>query len=323
MRDLIPHNKSGPVLSRERLCYAMSQRPVPLEPRDWPVQLYAPTQSLLSKAAGPWQTHDKLCQSLPITAPRNADTSSTRIHGPTELGPWRSCRQFFFLSFPVADVFVDKGAPLHAFEHHMKLFVDRAPVTWALRWSAKDACEPHLGFRNVLLRPGQCRGLRLGEAATASLFARGLLQLLSGVSEVKVGGLGSLTWATVIALIVHVPASCRCKRKGARGLPEAGKTLGIVFFSLSAHCMGFLLPVGAGCRRWGVRVFSVRRCGEFPYCIGLTVVDLFAMSALGGAAGSEHSAEFAASASASLRSGRAHRRTLRLQRGPTRRAGTT
>ncbi|CAE7943964.1 nhaA [Symbiodinium sp. KB8] len=85
-----------------------------------------------------------------------------------------------------------QSAPLHAFEHHMKLFVD------------------------------------------FGMFFFGLAN-----AGVKVGGLGSLTWATVIALI-------------------AGKTLGIVFFSLSAHCMGFLLPVG------------------------LTVVDLFAMSALGG-----------------------------------------
>eukprot|EP00439_Symbiodinium_sp_Y106_P070676 s46_g12.t1 len=89
-----------------------------------------------------------------------------------------------------------QSAPLHAFEHHMKLFVDGAP--------------------------------------DFGMFFFGLAN-----AGVKVGGLGSLTWATVIALI-------------------AGKTLGIVFFSLSAHCMGFLLPVG------------------------LTVVDLFAMSALGG-----------------------------------------
>eukprot|EP00913_Durusdinium_trenchii_P009454 g8886.t1 len=56
---------------------------------------------------------------------------------------------------------------------------------------------------------------------------------------VKVDGVGTLTIATFIALIL-------------------GKTLGIVFFALLAHGLGFLLP------------------------IGLTVVDLFAMSALGG-----------------------------------------
>jgi len=85
-----------------------------------------------------------------------------------------------------------QSAPLHAFEHHMKLFVD------------------------------------------FGMFFFGLAN-----AGVKVGGLGTLTYATLIALIV-------------------GKTLGIVAFSLSAHLMGFLLPVG------------------------LTVVDLFAMSALGG-----------------------------------------
>lgn len=56
---------------------------------------------------------------------------------------------------------------------------------------------------------------------------------------VKVDGMGTLTGATTIALIL-------------------GKTLGIVFFAMVAHALGFLLPVG------------------------LTVVDLFAMSSLGG-----------------------------------------
>ena len=42
---------------------------------------------------------------------------------------------------------------------------------------------------------------------------------------VKVDGVGTLTMATFVALIV-------------------GKTLGIVFFALLAHVLGFLLPVG-------------------------------------------------------------------------------
>ncbi|CAJ1335344.1 unnamed protein product [Effrenium voratum] len=85
-----------------------------------------------------------------------------------------------------------QGAPLHAFEHHLKLGVD------------------------------------------FGMFFFGVCN-----AGVKLNSVGTLTMATVIALIV-------------------GKTLGIVFFALLAHVMGFLLPVG------------------------LTVVDLFAMSALGG-----------------------------------------
>ena len=75
------------------------------------------------------------------------------------------------------------------------------------------------------------------------------------------GGLGSLTYATVIALIVGGPKTVLGALRASMLLPlvtfcpslaasrsrsrEVGKTLGIVFFSLSAHLMGFLLPVGA------------------------------------------------------------------------------
>lgn len=85
-----------------------------------------------------------------------------------------------------------RGAPLHAFEHHCKLFVD------------------------------------------FGMFFFGVAN-----AGVKVDGIGTLTVATFLALIL-------------------GKTLGIVFFAMLAHALGFLLP------------------------LGLTVVDLFAMSALGG-----------------------------------------
>lgn len=91
-----------------------------------------------------------------------------------------------------AEFLARRGAPLHAFEHHMKLIVD------------------------------------------FGMFFFGVAN-----AGVKVDGVGTLTIATFIALIL-------------------GKTLGIVFFALLAHGLGFLLP------------------------IGLTVVDLFAMSALGG-----------------------------------------
>ena len=50
--------------------------------------------------------------------------------------------------------------------------------------------------------------------------------------------------------------------------------------------MGFLLPVGGGVPALSTSIFCAALLRGVP--LGLTVVDLFAMSALGGAAGSEH-----------------------------------